>query len=140
MTLINVATQSMFVYGTLRLDMDYREITPLSGVPIGLGEARGQMYSLGGFPGVVPHATETVTGQLISYEHHDDAQWDNILEAIDFYEGSMYRRQLTPITMHDGEVTEAWMYFPTNPGEIINATWTTLIPHGDWKLWKEENR
>ena len=149
--------KKMFVYGTLRRDLGYRAKDGYSGTAEGLCRMPGVMISLGGFPGVVPwrssderemgrwggkgmQISESIIGQLISYEHTSDEEWDEVLGKTDAYEGTasgMYTRQRVAVTPVEPPTdspspVETWVY-------IYNATHihprnipSLIIPSGDW--------
>jgi gamma-glutamylcyclotransferase (GGCT)/AIG2-like uncharacterized protein YtfP len=136
-------TQTMYVYGTLRRDMGYRLLTPHEPIPIGFAVLKGAaMYSLGGYPGIVPsnHPSPDgeVIGQLLSYEHLDKDSWNEVLCVVDCYEGPYYNRRMTTVTGSDGVETEVWVYWPANPQHLIDNY--THITSGDWKAFVDDTR
>lgn len=95
----------LFVYGTLRSDGSANNLLADGEF---IGHARTKMpmtvREVGGYPALSPNGSSQVNGELWAVD-------DEILAAIDEYEGpDLYRRQLAPILLPDGEV-EAWVYF-----------------------------
>jgi gamma-glutamylcyclotransferase (GGCT)/AIG2-like uncharacterized protein YtfP len=126
----------MFVYGTLRRDMNYPLLAPHEGVSIGHGRTQGVMYSFGGFPGVVQDGSASqVVGQILSYDHLSSDEWAETILAVDRYEGHGFERREVPIATDNGMVVTAWVYFPVDTTDIQH--YCSIIPHGDWKLWRE---
>jgi gamma-glutamylcyclotransferase (GGCT)/AIG2-like uncharacterized protein YtfP len=96
----------IFVYGTLKHDFHNHRIIADQKF-IGHGETLGehwQMYSLGGFPGVV-HGDKTIVGEL--YEVDEQA-----FQRCDRLEGHphFYRREIVEVLDSDGVVHHPWMY------------------------------
>ena len=131
----DITPQSMFVYGTLRRDMGYPLLTPHEPIPIGVGSTPGKMFSLGGYPGAIPSDESVIQGQLLSYEHLNEKEWNEVLKVVDYYEGSSYEREIVEVSLSDGTITEAWMYFNIHDDSLPRRC--PHIPSGDWKEWKE---
>lgn len=128
------SNRKMFVYGTLRRDMKYPLLTPYEGVSEGYGTIQGTMYTFGGFPGVLRDDSDrVVNGQLLSYDHLTQDQWDKTIEVVDAYEGSGFSRHEVPITMHNGSTELAWTYFPH---EECITPYLQIIHSGDWRQWR----
>lgn len=96
----------VFVYGTLKQgfcnngiieDQEYISHATTK-------DARWQMHSLGGFPGVVS-GDKTITGELWSLTKE-------AFERCDRLEGhpSFYRREIIPVVDSDGNLQKAWIY------------------------------
>jgi gamma-glutamylcyclotransferase (GGCT)/AIG2-like uncharacterized protein YtfP len=107
----------LFVYGTLMRGFDHPMAQLLSRSADFIGEARcrGRLYLVKHYPGLVPSddATEMVFGEL--YRLRQPAP---LLREFDMYEAcgegfappTEYLRNLLPVTLEDGAVSEAWTY------------------------------
>jgi gamma-glutamylcyclotransferase (GGCT)/AIG2-like uncharacterized protein YtfP len=107
----------LFVYGTLMRGFDHPMAQLLSRSAEFLGEARcrGRLYLVKHYPGLVlsDDPTETVSGELYRLRRPDE-----LLREFDMYEAcgegfaapTEYVRQMLPVTMDDGTVSEAWTY------------------------------
>jgi gamma-glutamylcyclotransferase (GGCT)/AIG2-like uncharacterized protein YtfP len=107
----------LFVYGTLMRDFDHPMAQLLSRTADFLGEARcqGRLYLVKHYPGLVlsDAPDDTVFGELYRLK-----QADVLLREFDMYEAcgegfaepTEYLRQMLPVTLQDGSVTEAWTY------------------------------
>jgi len=113
-------TDLVFFYGTL---MKGFERAGRSGVeakltPMGCGSIGGALFDLGIYPAAIPSSDSRVTGEL--YRISD---LDSVLAVLDELEGhrpsepdtSLYRRTEAPVTMDDGQVVQAWVYFYNAP-------------------------
>jgi gamma-glutamylcyclotransferase (GGCT)/AIG2-like uncharacterized protein YtfP len=113
-------TDLVFFYGTL---MKGFERAGRSGVeakltPMGCGSIGGALFDLGIYPAAIPSSDSRVTGEL--YRISD---LDSVLAVLDELEGhrpsepdtSLYRRIEAPVTMDDGQVVQAWVYFYNAP-------------------------
>jgi gamma-glutamylcyclotransferase (GGCT)/AIG2-like uncharacterized protein YtfP len=113
-------TDLVFFYGTLmtpfnragRLRVDQH----LSYT--GRGTMAGALFDLGIYPAAVPASDARVWGEVYRMDHPTI-----VLQALDELEGfraeepesSLYNRDLTPVTMDDGRVVDAWVYFYNAP-------------------------
>ncbi len=87
-------------------------------VYVGRGTIAGALFDLGIYPAAVPASDTTVWGEVYRMTHPAI-----ILPALDELEGcrvdepesSLYTRALTPVTMQDGRVVDAWAYFYNAP-------------------------
>jgi gamma-glutamylcyclotransferase (GGCT)/AIG2-like uncharacterized protein YtfP len=107
----------LFVYGTLMRGFDHPMAQLLSRSADFIGEARcrGRLYLVKHYPGLVlsDDATELVFGEL--YRLRQPAP---LLREFDMYEAcgegfsppTEYLRNLLPVTLDDGAVSEAWTY------------------------------
>ena len=109
-----------FFYGTLmtpfhraaRLRVDQHLVYT------GRGTIAGALFDLGIYPAAVPASDATVWGEVYRMTHPAI-----VLQALDELEGcradepesSLYTRALTPVTMQDDRVVEAWAYFYNAP-------------------------
>ena len=107
----------LFVYGTLMRGFDHPMARLLSRSADFIGEARcrGRLYLVKHYPGLVlsGDSTEVVFGEL--YRLHQPRE---LLREFDMYEAcgegfaepTEYIRQMLPVTLVDGAVSEAWTY------------------------------
>ncbi len=130
----------LFVYGTLREDAGHEMYHVLARHAsfVGVATVRGELYSLGEYPGLVPRsdAADLVTGEL--YEIRPD-EVERTLSVLDDYEGLgeedaqsyEYRRELVPVTLNDGRQVHAWAY-------VLNRSLEGLgrIRSGDFAEWR----
>jgi len=113
-------TDLVFFYGTL---MKGFERAGRSGVeakltPMGRGSIGGALFDLGIYPAAIPSTDSRVTGEL--YRISD---LDSVLAVLDELEGhrptepdtSLYRRIEAPVTLDDGQIVQAWVYFYNAP-------------------------
>ena len=111
----------LFVYGTLMRSFDHPMAKLLSRSADFLGPARcqGRLYLVKHYPGLVlsDEAGDVVFGELVRL-HTPEAS----LATLDEYEGCapgvaspLYLRQLLPVTLGDGTVSEAWTYVYNRP-------------------------
>ena len=109
-----------FFYGTL--------MTPFHGAArlrvdqhlayTGRGTIAGALFDLGIYPAAVPASDARVWGEVYRMTHPAI-----VLQALDELEGcradepesSLYTRALTPVTMQDGRLVDAWAYFYNAP-------------------------
>lgn len=107
----------LFVYGTLKTDTKLLE--ELVGKDyyhlLGKGSIRGKRLEGTPYPAVVrDDAGEEITGELIELKDFPEA-----IVKLDAYEAfypdnieqSLYKRELVSVTMQDGQITEAWVYY-----------------------------
>lgn len=97
---------TIFVYGTLKKDWGNHRIIEDQQY-LGCAETSHpnfQMYSLGGFPGVVA-GDKQITGELYSVD-------DEALARCDRLEGhpSFYKREQISVSPLEGENVVAWIY------------------------------
>ncbi len=110
----------VFFYGTLmtpfnragRLRVDQHLVYT------GRGTIAGALFDLGIYPAAVPASDARVWGEVYRVSHPTI-----VLQALDELEGcradepesSLYTRALTPVTLEDGRVVDAWAYFYNAP-------------------------
>jgi gamma-glutamylcyclotransferase (GGCT)/AIG2-like uncharacterized protein YtfP len=110
----------VFFYGTLmtpfhragRLRVDQHLVYT------GRGTIAGALFDLGIYPAAVPTSDARVWGEVYRMAHPTI-----VLQALDELEGcradepesSLYTRALTPVTLQDGRVVDAWAYFYNAP-------------------------
>ena len=126
--------RSLFVYGTLRLDMEPVIVPTLiellkKGRLVGRASMMGRMHDLGNFPAVKPSSFHSIIGQLISFDNLKKSLWTNVIKAIDTYEGTpnLYERRHVVVVMENGIAREAFAYFYQNP-----CSQMPLVEGGDW--------
>jgi gamma-glutamylcyclotransferase (GGCT)/AIG2-like uncharacterized protein YtfP len=112
--------QLVFFYGTLmtpfnqagRLRVDHHLEYA------GRGSIAAVLFDLGIYPAAVPAPDGLVWGEVYEMAHPSI-----VLQALDELEGyradepesSLYTRVLTPVTLEDGSVVDAWAYFYNAP-------------------------
>jgi len=85
---------------------------------VGRGTIAGALFDLGIYPAAVPASDALVWGEVYKMAHTTI-----VLQALDEFEGcradepesSLYTRELTPVTLEDGRVVDAWAYFYNAP-------------------------
>jgi gamma-glutamylcyclotransferase (GGCT)/AIG2-like uncharacterized protein YtfP len=125
---------TIFFYGTLMTPFNRpgRRVINSRLVFKGRGTIKAALFDLGIYPAAVPaeHENARVRGEV--FEMTDAPA---VLEVLDEIEGhapkepdtSLYTRQVTPVTLDDGSVVEAWAYFYNAPlGQAER------IPSGDY--------
>tara|TARA_R110002020_G_scaffold121916_3_gene277037 strand:+ start:30266 stop:30703 length:438 start_codon:yes stop_codon:yes gene_type:complete len=126
--------QSFFVYGTLRTDLNRVSIDTDVSVIGSASMQNSKMYDAGAYPAVTEsdNPNDRVHGQVISYEHLDDADWELRLRMLDLYEGvpNLYQRELVTVDLDDGQSVIVWTYIYNRPTDSLNP-----IDGGDWKEW-----
>jgi gamma-glutamylcyclotransferase (GGCT)/AIG2-like uncharacterized protein YtfP len=110
----------VFFYGTLMTPFNragrlrvYQHL-----VYTGRGTIAGALFDLGIYPAAVPASDARVWGEVYRMSHPTI-----VLQALDELEGcradepesSLYTRALTPVTLEDGRVVDAWAYFYNAP-------------------------
>ena len=116
-----MTSDRLFVYGTLMRGFDHPMAQLLSRSADFLGEAHccGRLYLVKHYPGLVlsDDANDVVFGELFRL-HTPQAS----LVTFDDYEGCgpgvaspQYLRQVLPVTLDDGTVSEAWTYVYNRP-------------------------
>jgi gamma-glutamylcyclotransferase (GGCT)/AIG2-like uncharacterized protein YtfP len=123
----------VFFYGTLMAGFDRRRRAGIDDrlTYMGRGSIRAALFDLGIYPAAVPAPEGVVWGE--AYAMSDPAA---VLEALDDIEGfraddpdkSLYSRQQTEVSLPDGVVSSAWVYFYNAPlGKAPR------IPSGDYR-------
>jgi len=112
-----MTSDRLFVYGTLMRGFDHPMAKLLSRSADFIGEAscRGRLYRVKHYPGLVlsEDATDVVLGELYRLR-----QAKELLREFDMYEAcgegfadpTEYVRQMLPVTLGDGALSEAWTY------------------------------
>ena len=113
-------TDLVFFYGTLMSGFKRagRSRVDSKLTAMGRGSIGAALFDLGIYPAAIPSADSRVNGEI--YRMSDG---DNVLAVLDELEGhrpaepdtSLYRRIETPVTMGDGHVAQAWVYFYNAP-------------------------
>lgn len=125
-------TDLVFFYGTLMSGFRRPGRTRLDDVlrPIGRGWIPAALFDLGLYPAAIPAEDSRAWGEL--YQMVDDEAVLSSLDEIEGYradepDASLYRRQAIPVTLEDGRVEAAWVYFYNAPlGQAAR------IPSGDY--------
>ena len=116
-----MTSDRLFVYGTLMRGFDHPIAKLLSRSTDFIGEARcrGRLYLVKHYPGLVlsDDASNVVFGELVRLRTPEAS-----LATLDEYEGCgpnvaspQYLRQVLPVTLDDGTVSEAWTYVYNRP-------------------------
>jgi gamma-glutamylcyclotransferase (GGCT)/AIG2-like uncharacterized protein YtfP len=110
----------VFFYGTLMRGFERLGKARLDEQlePIGRGSIRAALFDLGLYPAAVPATDSRVWGEV-----NRMLEPDVVLPALDEIEGfsarepvnSLYTREEIPVTMADGSVVRAWVYFYNAP-------------------------
>jgi gamma-glutamylcyclotransferase (GGCT)/AIG2-like uncharacterized protein YtfP len=112
-----MTSDHLFVYGTLMRGFDNPMAQLLSRSADFIGEAhcRGRLYRVKHYPGLV---LSDDTNDLVFGEVYRLRQPKELLREFDMYEAcgegfaepTEYVRQMLPLTLGDGAVSEAWTY------------------------------
>jgi gamma-glutamylcyclotransferase (GGCT)/AIG2-like uncharacterized protein YtfP len=97
---------------------------------IGRGSIRAALFDLGLYPAAVPAPDRVVWGEV-----YEVTEPDAVLPALDVIEGytpeqpdsSLYLRSRADVTLADGRVSQAWVYFYNAPLGRARR-----IPSGDY--------
>ena len=128
----------IFVYGTLRRGGKSHELLErLGAVYLGKGSVAGELLDLGTFPGALKSGLPPtrVVGEIYRLPDPSGA-----LKTLDEYEGvgpgalvtSLYRREITQVTLENGEKLSAWIYWLNHPPRRVRR-----IESGDYASpWK----
>src|SRR4051812_41588967 len=111
----------LFVYGTLMRGFDHpmAKLLSRSAEFIGNARCRGRLYMVKHYPGLElsDDADDAVFGELVRL-HTPEAS----IITFDDYEGCgpdvaspQYVRQMLPVTLDEGTVSEAWIYVYNRP-------------------------
>lgn len=110
----------VFFYGTLMRGFERQGRTRLDGQlrPVGRGWIPAALFDLGIYPAAIPAADSRVWGEV-----HDMLEPEVVLPALDEIEGysvaepvtSLYTREPVGVTLDDGRVVQAWVYFYNAP-------------------------
>ena len=110
----------VFFYGTLMAGFDRRRRAGIDSKLTyrGRGAIRASLFDLGIYPAAVPAPEGVVWGEV--YEMADQ---EAVLAALDDIEGyttddpdkSLYARAKAEVTMPDGSIERAWVYFYNAP-------------------------
>ena len=107
--------------------------------PIGRGKTPGRLYDLGGYPGAVELAgpDQYVYGDLYECNNNDTMNMiDEAAGAVgddpDLY---AFRRRMVVVTLANGTVDQAWIFFYTQPVDAFPE-----IPSGSFRAQKAEEK
>ena len=113
-------TNKVFFYGTLMKGFERpgRAKVDQSLDSIGRGWITGSLYDLGIYPAAVPSAEGQIWGEV-----HDMCDPETVLRELDQLEGfrpdepdtSLYTRSESAVTLEDGRVVDAWVYYYNAP-------------------------
>lgn len=110
-----------FAYGTLMRGYGLHHVLARGADFLGVGTARGRLFDLGRYPGVV-HGNGRVTGEV--YRLHGP----EVLPAMDRAEGVQFVRGHTLVMLANGARARAWIYRYRGPCERA-----VPIPDGDYR-------
>jgi gamma-glutamylcyclotransferase (GGCT)/AIG2-like uncharacterized protein YtfP len=112
-----MTSDRLFVYGTLMRGFDHPMAKLLSRSADFIGEAhcRGRLYRVKHYPGLL---LSDDPNELVFGEVYRLRQAKELLREFDMYEAcgegfaepTEYVRQMLPVTLDDGAVSEAWTY------------------------------
>ena len=110
----------VFFYGTLMAGFDRRRRAGIDSKLTyrGRGSIRAALFDLGIYPAAVPAPEGLVWGEV-----YEMAEPDAVLAALDDIEGyriddpdkSLYARDQADVTLPDGSLEKAWVYFYNAP-------------------------
>ena len=110
----------VFFYGTLMAGFDRRRRAGIDSKLTyrGRGSIRAALFDLGIYPAAVPAPEGVVWGEV-----YEMAEPDAVLAALDDIEGyriddpdkSLYARDRAEVTLPDGILAKAWVYFYNAP-------------------------
>ena len=110
----------VFFYGTLMAGFDRRRRAGIDSKLTyrGRGSIRAALFDLGIYPAAVPAPEGLVWGEV-----YEMAEPDAVLAALDDIEGyriddpdkSLYARDQAEVTLPDGSLEKAWVYFYNAP-------------------------
>ena len=113
-------TDLVFFYGTLmsRFSRPGRARLGHALEPVGRGWIQAALFDVGIYPAAVPAQDTRVWGEV-----HRMLDVDAVLTTLDEIEGysstepdaSLYTRAEIPVTLDDGHVAKAWVYFYNAP-------------------------
>src|SRR3954471_12029471 len=107
----------LFVYGTLMRGFDHpmSRLLSASAELVGAAECRGRLYLVKHYPGLL---VSDVPGDVVHGELYRMPHPQQLLATFDDYGGcgpgfappTAYLRQILPVSLIDGAVSEAWTY------------------------------
>jgi gamma-glutamylcyclotransferase (GGCT)/AIG2-like uncharacterized protein YtfP len=113
-------TDLVFFYGTLMSGFHRPGGNRLERVltPVGRGWIPATLFDLGIYPAAIPAFDSRVWGEV-----HQMLDTDSVLSILDEIEGysaaepdkSLYTREEVPVTIDDGGIVLAWVYFYNAP-------------------------
>jgi gamma-glutamylcyclotransferase (GGCT)/AIG2-like uncharacterized protein YtfP len=113
-------TDLVFFYGTLMSGFQRPGRARLDHVleQVGRGWIRAVLFDVGIYPAAIPAAEGRVLGEV-----HQMLDPDAVLSSLDEIEGysskepesSLYTRREIPVTLEDGHIASAWVYFYNAP-------------------------
>jgi len=120
-----MATDLLFVYGTLMRGFGLHPLLARQAAFHGEGTIAARLVDLGAYPGAVPdpHASVmSVMGEIYRIAGPDG------FEALDSAEGPRYHREQTRVRMADGREVAAFVYWYRGPLDR-----SVPIPGGDYR-------
>jgi gamma-glutamylcyclotransferase (GGCT)/AIG2-like uncharacterized protein YtfP len=117
-----VATDLIFVYGTLMQGFPLHGLLADRAEPRGRGTVRARLVDLGAYPGAVPDPHAAVAGEVYRVTRED------LWRALDSTEGPQYHRGQVAVRMADGRQVTASMYWYVGPLDR-----GVPVPGGDYR-------
>jgi len=130
---------NLFVYGTLVDEELFNELFGIRPYDKQEGWIFAKMYDCGRFPMILQDPQQKVYGLVYLFQSLHD-----ILPSIDRYEccndnnlkDSLYERKLVDVTLMNGEIKTAWIYFGNVYSNFcrINCVSKNFLRSGRWAL------
>jgi gamma-glutamylcyclotransferase (GGCT)/AIG2-like uncharacterized protein YtfP len=116
----NQMTECVFFYGTLLVEFGRVRGAGIDSLLtfVGRGSIRAALFDVGLYPAAVPADDSLLWGDVYRMDNQDTvlARLDEIEGNIaDRPDASLYTRVETPVTLEDGRVEFAWVYFYNAP-------------------------
>jgi gamma-glutamylcyclotransferase (GGCT)/AIG2-like uncharacterized protein YtfP len=117
-----VATDRLFVYGTLMRGFPLHRLLARRAEYLGTGTVRAKLWDLGAYPAAARNALSEVAGEVYGITD------PGLLALLDSAEGPQYHREETRVRMADGREVTAFMYWYVGPLDR-----GVPIPSGDYR-------
>jgi gamma-glutamylcyclotransferase (GGCT)/AIG2-like uncharacterized protein YtfP len=117
-----MATDLLFVYGTLMRGLALHGFLEGRAEYLGTGTARARLLDLGGYPGAARDRDGAVSGELFRIAE------PGLLTMLDSAEGPQYHREETWVRGPDGREVTAFIYWYVGPLDR-----GVPIPGGDYR-------
>jgi gamma-glutamylcyclotransferase (GGCT)/AIG2-like uncharacterized protein YtfP len=123
-----MATDLLFVYGTLMRGFTLHRLLEERAEYLGAGTVKAGLLDLGSYPGAVRDADGVVTGEV--YRVSEPPLWT----VLDSAEGPQYHRGEAAARMADGREVLAFIYWYVGPLDR-----GVPIPDGDYRAYPRHN-
>ena len=117
-----MATDLLFVYGTLMRGFTLHRLLEGRAEYLGAGTAKARLLDLGSYPAAVRDDHGVVTGEV----HRVSEPW--LFTVLDSAEGAQYHREEATVRVADGREVQAFIYWYVGP---LDAG--VPIPGGDYR-------